>query len=83
MVAAVPVLPYGQVVRGHDHPEVITRLLAAHGMFVYEVSAIRPTLESYFLELTGHRPALPEDPAQRGADQTAEHLRDVLDGESA
>jgi ABC-2 type transport system ATP-binding protein len=40
------------VVDGHEHPEEITRLLAEKGIFVTEISAIRPTLESYFLRLT-------------------------------
>ncbi len=62
------------VVEGHEHPEVITRRLADQGLYVYEVSAIRPTLESFFLTLTGHRPARPEDPAAWAADETAEHV---------
>jgi ABC-2 type transport system ATP-binding protein len=40
------------VVEGHDRPEQITRLLAAKGVYVQELTAIRPTLESFFLELT-------------------------------
>lgn len=65
------------VVEGHEHPEVITRRLADHDLFVYEVSAIRPTLESFFLKLTGHRPARPEDPAEWAADETAEHVTEA------
>jgi ABC-2 type transport system ATP-binding protein len=41
------------VVEGHEHPEQITRLLAERGIYVHELSAIRPTLESFFLGLTG------------------------------
>jgi ABC-2 type transport system ATP-binding protein len=40
------------VVEGHEHPEQITRLLADKGVYVQELTAIRPTLESFFLELT-------------------------------
>lgn len=65
------------LVEGHEHPEVITRRLADHGLYVYEVSAIRPTLETFFLKLTGHRPARPEDPAEQGADETAEHITET------
>ncbi|MFL6021809.1 MAG: ABC transporter ATP-binding protein [Marmoricola sp.] len=66
------------VVDGHEHPEVITRVLAGHGLYVSELHAIRPTLESYFLKLTGHRPPPSDNP---GADRTAEHLRDLEEGE--
>ena len=45
------------VVEGHEHPEQITRLLAEQGVYVHELTAIRPTLESFFLELTGRRTA--------------------------
>ena len=41
------------VVEGHERPDQITRLLAAKGVYVSELSAIRPTLESFFLRLTG------------------------------
>jgi ABC-2 type transport system ATP-binding protein len=41
------------VVEGHEHPEEISRLLAGKGVYVSELSAIRPTLESFFLKLTG------------------------------
>jgi ABC-2 type transport system ATP-binding protein len=44
------------VVEGHEHPEQITRLLADRGIYVQELTAIRPTLESFFLRLTGRRP---------------------------
>ena len=71
------------VAEGHEHPEMITRLLADNGLYVSELHAVRPTLESYFLKLTGHRPAGSGDPGQRAADQTAEHLRDLEDGEHA
>lgn len=65
------------LVEGHEHPEAITRLLAEDGLYVSEVSAIRPTLESFFLMLTGHRPARPEDPAEWAADETAEHITET------
>jgi ABC-2 type transport system ATP-binding protein len=44
------------LVQGHEHPEEITRALAAHDLYVRELSAVRPDLESFFLVLTGHRP---------------------------
>ena len=44
------------VVEGHEHPEEVSRLLAGQGLFVHELSAVRPTLETFFLKLTGHRP---------------------------
>ena len=50
------------LVQGHEHPGEITRALAAHDVFVTELTAVRPDLESFFLHLTGHRP-------QRGAGQ--------------
>jgi ABC-2 type transport system ATP-binding protein len=54
------------VVEGHDQPQQITRLLAEKGVYVNELSAIRPTLESFFLKLTGRSeppgPTSPEDP---------------------
>ncbi len=62
------------IVEGHDHPEAITQRLADHGLYVTELSAIRPTLETFFLKLTGHRPPVTEDPAERAADETAEHV---------
>ncbi|WP_310963105.1 ABC transporter ATP-binding protein [Nocardioides terrisoli] len=42
------------LVGGHEHPEDVTRILAGHDLFVGELSAVRPDLESYFLQLTGH-----------------------------
>ncbi|MEO7350429.1 MAG: ABC transporter ATP-binding protein [Marmoricola sp.] len=51
------------VVEGHEHPEQITRLLADKGVYVQELTAIRPTLESFFLELT--RPGK-DEPAKSG-----------------
>lgn len=42
------------VVEGHEQPGEITRLLAARGLYVEELSVIRPDLESFFLRLTGH-----------------------------
>lgn len=44
------------LVQGHEHPEQITRALASRDLFVHELSAVRPDLESFFLTLTGHRP---------------------------
>jgi ABC-2 type transport system ATP-binding protein len=44
------------LVQGHDHPGEITRALAAHDLYVTELSAVRPDLETFFLVLTGHRP---------------------------
>ncbi len=66
------------VVEGHEHPEAITRLLAENGLYAYEVSAIRANLESFFLKLTGHRPARDDDPAARAADETAELVTDPV-----
>jgi ABC-2 type transport system ATP-binding protein len=43
------------VVEGHQNPETLTRLLADKGIYVQELTAIRPTLESFFLKLTGDR----------------------------
>jgi ABC-2 type transport system ATP-binding protein len=40
------------LVDGHEHPEQITRLLAGAGMFVSELTAERPDLETVFLKLT-------------------------------
>jgi ABC-type multidrug transport system ATPase subunit len=56
--AGFSVTPDGDdlLVQGHDHPEEITRVLAAHELYVTELSAVRPDLESFFLVLTGHRP---------------------------
>jgi ABC-2 type transport system ATP-binding protein len=51
------------VVEGHEHPEQITRLLADKGVYVQELTAIRPTLESFFLKLTGRPSPAPVDPA--------------------
>ncbi|HEX2894615.1 MAG TPA: ABC transporter ATP-binding protein [Marmoricola sp.] len=44
------------LVQGHEHPEEITRALAAKDLYVAELTAVRPDLESFFLVLTGHRP---------------------------
>ncbi|MGO4258910.1 ABC transporter ATP-binding protein [Marmoricola sp. RAF53] len=62
------------LVEGHEHPEEITRLLAGHDLYVSELAAVRPDLESFFLRLTGHRPPASEDPVEREADATAERL---------
>jgi ABC-2 type transport system ATP-binding protein len=41
------------LVAGHDHPELITRRLADQGLYVVEITAVRPSLEQYFLQVTG------------------------------
>jgi ABC-2 type transport system ATP-binding protein len=41
------------VVEGHERPEQLTRLLADRGMYVSKIVTRRPTLESFFLKLTG------------------------------
>lgn len=46
----------GLVVQGHQHPEQITRVLAEKGLYVAELSAIRPDLHAFYLQLTGHEP---------------------------
>lgn len=56
------------LVQGHDHPEEITRALAAHELYVTELSAVRPDLESFFLVLTGHQRAPVIGPIDRPAD---------------
>ncbi len=53
------------VVEGHERPEQITRLLADKGVYVQELTAIRPTLESFFLELTGRPKPAPDADASR------------------
>jgi ABC-type multidrug transport system ATPase subunit len=45
------------LVQGHEHPGEITRALAGHDLYVTELTAVRPDLESFFLVLTGHQPA--------------------------
>jgi ABC-2 type transport system ATP-binding protein len=50
------------LVAGHEHPEAITRLLAGHGLYLSELSAIRPGLEDYFLQLTGEAISADDDP---------------------
>src|SRR3954451_15845315 len=51
------------LVQGHEHPDEITRALAAQDLYVRELTAVRPDLESFFLALTGHRsqPVPPEE----------------------
>jgi ABC-2 type transport system ATP-binding protein len=44
------------VVEGHERPEQLTRLLAERGMYVSKIVVRRPTLESFFLKLTGRPP---------------------------
>ncbi len=50
------------VVQGHGDPAQLTRLLAERGLYVSELTEVRPTLESFFLGLTGRRdePSAPE-----------------------
>jgi ABC-2 type transport system ATP-binding protein len=66
------------VVEGHEHPEQITRLLAEKGLYVQELTAVRPTLESFFLELTtrGADPARlqrrQQQPTQQESDRPEE-----------
>jgi ABC-2 type transport system ATP-binding protein len=40
------------LIEGHDQPEEISRVLAGHGIYVRELSAVRPNLEAVFLQLT-------------------------------
>jgi ABC-2 type transport system ATP-binding protein len=51
------------LVQGHEHPEEITRTLAAEELYVAELSAVRPVLESFFLSRTGHRPRPADRPS--------------------
>jgi ABC-2 type transport system ATP-binding protein len=60
---AVTTAPDHLVVEGHEHPEHITRLLAEKRIYVQELTAIRPTLESFFLKLTGSPTKSPGKPA--------------------
>ncbi|MBO9520684.1 MAG: ABC transporter ATP-binding protein [Nocardioidaceae bacterium] len=59
------------LVEGHEHPEEIVRLLALQELYATDVRAVRPTLETFFLALTGHRPEPGDDP---DADEAAERL---------
>jgi ABC-2 type transport system ATP-binding protein len=43
------------VVEGHERPEQLTQLLAERGMYVSKIVNRRPTLESFFLKLTGRQ----------------------------
>lgn len=63
------------LVEGHQHPEQITQLLAEHHLYVHELSAIRPTLESFFLDLTG-RPPGGEAAPEPDEDKPATHPDD-------
>jgi ABC-2 type transport system ATP-binding protein len=53
------------LVAGHDHAELITRRLADHGLYVRELTAVRPTLERLFLQVGGGAAGAPDgrDPA--------------------
>jgi ABC-2 type transport system ATP-binding protein len=79
------------LVQGHEHPEEITRALAGHDLYVRELSAVRPDLESFFLMLTGHRPvagpldAPPSPPAPEAAtpeDRTENRAADEPDDQA-
>jgi ABC-2 type transport system ATP-binding protein len=61
------------VVEGHERPAQITELLASRGLFVEELTEVRPTLESFFLSLTdqGGRTDGPADDRPAGS-STAE-----------
>lgn len=61
----------GLLVQGHEHPGEITRTLAAHDVFVTELTAVRPDLETFFLALTGHRPGATDGRAERPHDTAA------------
>jgi ABC-2 type transport system ATP-binding protein len=56
------------LVAGHDHPELITKRLADRGLYVREITAVRPSLEHYFLQVTGATPA--PEPTAADADLT-------------
>jgi ABC-2 type transport system ATP-binding protein len=53
------------LVAGHDHAELITRRLADHGLYVRELTAVRPTLERLCLQVGGGAAGAPDgrDPA--------------------
>ena len=61
--------PEELVVEGHEHPEQITRVLAERGLYVQELTEVRPTLESFFLGLTGPagRPATRQPRKEKGS----------------
>ena len=43
------------MVEGHGDAAALTRLLAERRLYVSELTEVRPTLESFFLGLTGRR----------------------------
>ncbi|MBV9832213.1 MAG: ATP-binding cassette domain-containing protein, partial [Marmoricola sp.] len=47
------------LVEGDDRPEEITRTLAERHIYVREIVEVRPTLESFFLKLTGRHEEAP------------------------
>src|SRR4029077_3355733 len=62
------------VVECHENPEEITKLLAGKGVYVSELSAIRPTLETFFLKLTGRartEPPPPSDPTDPSGEEAS------------
>ena len=56
------------LVEGPEKPEQITRLLADKGVYVQELIGIRPTLESFFLRLTGRSGGQAADPSPTDPD---------------
>jgi ABC-type multidrug transport system ATPase subunit len=65
------------LVQGHEHPEEITRALAGHDLYVTELSAVRPDLESFFLVLTGHQAAPVPGPLATSTAPTADRTADT------
>ena len=61
------------VVEGHEQPEQITGCWLK-GVYVQELTAIRPTLESFFLKLTGR--SGPEEGGDENADQSSTSTSD-------
>src|SRR5690606_20970383 len=66
--ATVTVESDHMVVHGIDQPAQITRTLAAHDLYVAELTPVSVDLESVFLELTGTVP-VPGQPLQVGVAQ--------------
>lgn len=59
------------VIEGHDNPQQITRLLAESGLYVTELSAVRPDLEEVFLRLTGAHSISGAEGAVQDTDEVA------------
>ena len=65
------------LVTGHERPEEITRVLAAREIYVRDLAAVRPDLESFFLHLTGSpMPGLEDEPLDDETTQELAHDRD-------